>query len=62
MGARNTSANQLGLLGLWYFIIHLHHVYVVLWIPWFYIKESSLYTFTHLKHCILLLSGLENSG
>ena len=33
MGARQKSTNQLGLLGLLYFIIHFQHVYVLLWIP-----------------------------
>ena len=62
ISSRQKGANQLGFLGLWYFIIRFCHVYVLLWIPWFYIKEYSVFTFTHLKQCIFLVSGLENSG
>ena len=48
MGTRKKNPDQLELLGLLHFITHFRHVYFLLWIPLFYIKESSVYIFTHL--------------
>ena len=74
MGARQKSADQLELLGLLYYTIHFRHVNFLFHVNYlltyhksigfhdFTKKKASVYTFTHLKHCISLLSGLENFG
>ena len=60
IGLRQDSAGQLGLL---YLIIHLRHVDFLLYEYWILrLKKSSIYTFTHLKHCIFRFPGLKSSG